>query len=226
MNKKQVIYFLENHADESYKNFCSKLTPTNDKIYGVKVPILRTFAKEIAKTEAKEFLNLPKDSFEEKCLHGFVLGYAKLDFEEFVLQIKKFSLLIDNWAVCDTACSTFKIIKKHKDEFLPIIKNLLEGEDFQVRFALVLLLDYYVEDNYVDYIFSVCDSVERQNYYVKMAVAWLISVCYVKQRQKTDEYLKRAKLDKFTFNIALQKIRESFRVSQEDKQKLKEMKVK
>ena len=226
MNYSQVIKLLEDNKETKYCEFSKKLTPTNDKIYGVRVPFLRSIAKQIAKENYKEFLTYKKNSFEEKQLHGFVLGYAKIDYLDFVIELEKFSRIIDNWAVCDTACATFKIINKHKDEFLLEIKKYLLGSDFQIRLALVLLLDYYIEDKYMNYIFTVCDSIYNDNYYVKMATAWLLSVCFVKFPKQTEEYLSQAKLDKFTFNKTIQKITESYRVCESDKEKLKKMKVK
>ncbi len=226
MTYDEVIKFLNDNAEESLKNFSKKLTPTNDYIYGVRVPVLRSFAKRIASENPEEFLNFTKRSLEEKQLHGYVLGYMKTEYSEFVKNLEKFSVLIDNWCVCDTGVATFKIIKKHKKEFLNEIPKYLSGGEFQIRLALVILLDYYVEEEYLSYVFDVCDEVKHDGYYVKMAVAWLISVCYVKFPKQTEEYLHRAKLDKFTFNKAVQKTIESFRVSASDKEKLKKMKVK
>lgn len=226
MTYEEVIAFIKENSEEKLKDFSKKLTPTNDYVYGVRVPVLRAIAKRIAKENPLEFLSFEKHSLEEKQLHGYVLGYADFSYDVFVKQLKKFSLIVDNWAVCDTACATFKIIKKYKSDFLKEIDKYLSGSEFQIRLGLVILLDYYVEDAYAEYIFNACDSVNKDGFYVKMAVAWLISVCYVKIKIQTEEYLKRAKLDKFTFNKAIQKITESYRVSDSDKEKLKRMKVK
>lgn len=226
MTYDEVIKFLNDNSEEKLKNFSKKLTPTNDYIYGVRIPVLRTLAKRIANENPTEFLSFKKSSLEEKQLHGYVLGYMKIDYADFLQRLQEFSLLIDNWSVCDTAVATFKIIKKHKKEFFNELPKYLSGGEFQIRLALIILLDYYIEEDYAEYIFNVCDEVKHDGYYVKMAVAWLISVCYVKMPKATEEYLKRANLDKFTFNKAIQKIIESFRVSDADKEKLKKMKVK
>jgi len=169
----------------------------------------------------------PKNSLEEKMLHGFVIGYMKCDFAEFVARIKDFVPMIDNWAVCDTASSTFKRINKHREEFLPVIEEFLDGGEFYRRLAFTLLLDFYVSDGYADYIFEATDNItEDDGYYVKMAAAWLISVCYVKLKERTEKYLTGGTLEKFTLNKAIQKITESYRVEEADKLRLKKLKVK
>lgn len=227
MTYEETMNFIKENSEEKVAAFSARLTPTADKIYGVRVPLLRELAKRIAKENPEEFLRETKNSLEEKMLHGFVIGYMKCDFNEFVKNVKYFAGLVDNWAVCDTACSTFAQIKKHREEFLPVITEFLSGGDFDRRLGYVMLLDYYVDKEYAPYIFAACDEVkEADGYYVKMAVSWLISVCYVKIKDETEEYFTRHKLDKFTFNKAIQKITESFRVADSDKEKLKKMKVK
>lgn len=227
MNYGEIIEFLNAHAEDKYAAFTGKLTPTTDKIYGVRVPVLRKYAKEIAKTDAAEFLAQPKNSLEEKMLHGFVIGYAKCGYGEFVTRVKDFAPMIDNWAVCDTASSTFKQIEKHREEFLPVITELFGGGEFHRRLAFTLLLDFYVSDGYLDYIFGATDNItEADGYYVKMAAAWLLSVCYIKLKDRTEKYLAGGTLEKFTLNKAIQKITESYRVEEADKQRLKKLKVK
>ena len=121
--------------------------------------------------------------------------------------------------------SSMKIVKKNKDIFKDKIKEYLNSkEEFTVRVGIILLLDYYLEEEYLDEVFSLIDNIKREEYYINMAISWLISIALIKYKDKTLKYLKVCNLDDFTYNKALQKARESKRISKEDKkyyQKLK-----
>ena len=145
-----------------------------------------------------------------------VIGYGKTDLITRFSLIDRFVLKIDNWAVCDSFCAALKSAKKNKSEFFDYIqKYLYSKSEFEIRFAVVMLLDYFIDDEYIETIFKICEQVRHEGYYVKMAVAWLLSVCVVKFPEKTVDYLKQDTLDIFTHNKAIQKARESFRVSDE-----------
>lgn len=202
-----------------------------DKVIGIRTPILKKIAKEISKGDWRKFINLSiNDIYEEKVLKGLVLSYVKEEFsiiETFLL--KFYYNYVDSWAICDIVVGNLKIIKKNKDEHFYLLKNFHNSENpWIVRIGLVTLLSYYIEEDYLDDIFKICLEVKSQEYYVKMALAWLISILFIKERDKTLEFLKnnREIIDSWTYNKALQKIVESFRVSLEDKELMKKMKIK
>ena len=127
----------------------------------------------------------------------------------------------------DTFCSSLKITKKNMDRMHTfILDNLKSKNPWRKRFSIVMLMDYYLSEEYLDEIFDICDTIKDDEYYYKMAVAWLLSMCFVKFRDRTMAYFTNCNLDDFTYNKALQKTRESLRVSKEDKETLKEMKRK
>lgn len=224
----QIREKLFSLADGEYQKFHSGLCPGTDNIIGVRVPVLRNLAKEIAHSGGfLDFLNCPTAYYEETMLQGMLIGFVK-DFDASVEYTRAFIPKIDNWAVCDVFCAGFKITKKHYDEMLAFIIPYLESEkEFEVRFAVVMLLDFYVTEKYIDEVIALLDGVHHDGYYVKMAVAWALSVCYVKFPDVTMEYLKNAdSLDDFTYNKALSKITESLRVSAEDKAVIRAMKRK
>lgn len=222
---------LRDLMDEKYAKFNQKLCPdTKRKMLGVRIPELRKLAQKIAKQDNwNEFLKQADDNcFEEVLLQGLVIAYKKIEMQEKLEYVKWFVPKIDSWAICDTFCPTLKI----KPQDLPKIWNFLESylhskQEFEVRFAVIMMLDYYITEEYVDQVLAKLDLVSHQGYYVKMAVAWCLAEIGTKFNEKAMNYLKSENhLDKFTFNKALQKMRESYRIDKEQKEVLKEMKRK
>lgn len=213
-------------ADEKYKEFHSGLCPNTNNIIGVRVPILRNYAKEIAKGNFRKYLKeAQKEYYEEIMLQGMVIGLAKMECEERLEYIAKFIPKIDNWAVCDVTCAGLKFTKKNLDVVWSFLQTYLKSnKEFELRFVIVMLLDFYITEEYIDKVIRILDSIKHEGYYVKMAIAWAISVSYVKFPNKTIEYLKNNTLDNFTYNKALQKIIESYRVTEEDKKTIRAMK--
>lgn len=215
-------------SDEKYKQFHSRLCPGTNNIIGVRVPILRKYAKEIAKGDYKSYLeNAKSDYYEEIMLQGIVIGLAKVEINEFQEYLKKFIPKIDNWAVCDVTISTLKITQKYKEEMWKFIqKYITSKKEFEVRFAIVMMLSYYIDENYINQVLNILNNIKHEGYYVKMAIAWAISVAFVKFPEVTWKLIKNNNLDNFTYNKSLQKIIESYRIDQKTKQKIKSMKIK
>lgn len=155
-----------------------------------------------------------------------IIGLSKeKDFHTCTKQIEKFIPKIDNWAICDTFCAGLKITKKHKQEMWEFIQKYVKSkQEFEIRFGVVMILDYYIESEYLKDIFQIFNSIKSDKYYVQMAVAWAISICLIKYYDETKRYLKTADLDSFTYSKAIQKAIESFRITEEQKKELREMK--
>lgn len=215
-------------ADEEYQKFSSSLLPNTDNILGVRLPQLRKLAKAIAKDDWREFMaNYDSKYFEEIMLQGLVLGYAKADIEEILQYVADFVPKIDNWSVCDSFCAGLKFTKNNMERVWNFIQPFLSSnKEFEVRFGVVMLLDFYINDEYIDKVIKSLDAIKHPGYYAKMAVAWTISICYIKFSKQTMEYLKNNTLDDFTYNKSLQKITESLRVDKETKIIIKSMKKK
>lgn len=220
--KEQLISLSE----EKYAAFQKKLIPGENNIVGVRIPQIRALAKQIAKNGWRGFLkDAENGSMEETMLWGLVIGYAKMDPSERINFIASFIPEIKSWAVCDTFCSNLKFTAKHKEVVFDFLKPYFKSEnEFFVRFAVIMLMDYFIDDEYLGKVFKILDSVKHEGYYVKMAVAWAVSMCFVKFPEKTYIYLGSNSLDDFTYNKSLQKIIESYRVSSEDKEKIRKMK--
>lgn len=220
---------LENLADEKYKKFQSGLCPETENILGIRVPVLRNYAKELCKNFSTQDLlnNIEDDFYEEIMLQGMIIGLDKsVDWQEKRKYIEEFVPKIDNWAVCDVFCAGLKFTKKYKNEMWKLINEYTNSdEEFELRFAIVMILDYYIEEEYIKEIFRIFNQIKSDKYYVKMAIAWAISICLIKYYEETIEYLKEnSEIDNWTYNKAIQKAIESYRITEEQKQYLKKMK--
>lgn len=219
---------LQEMADEKYREFHGKLIPGVDTIfYGVRVPALRKLAKQLVKGDWRGFVERTKDSdiYEMNMLCGMVTALAKCEFEEKLEYVKKFIPCINNWAVCDIVCGDMKDVKKNQKRMYEFIQPFFSSEEeYEVRFAVVILMQYFLTEEYIQDVLKIYDGIRHEGYYVKMAVAWGISLCFIKYRDITLRYLSSCSLDDFTYNKSIQKMIESFRVRDEDKQMLRKMK--
>ena len=208
-------------ADEKYKEFHSGLCHNTNNIVGVRVPILRNYDKELVKEGfEKNYNKIQTEYYEEIMLKGMMIGLEKMDIDTKLTYIKEFIPYIDNWAVCDIFVAGLKI--KEKEKFYNFIQKYLENNktEFEIRFGLVSLLDYYIDKEHIQEIFKITDKIKRDEYYIEMAIAWLISICYIKFPKETEEYLNNNKLSDFAYNKSIQKIIESTRVDEQVKNKL------
>lgn len=227
MENNQIRKRLEELADEEYKKFHTGLCPKSSEILGVRVPILRNFAKEIVKEgNIEEYLeNALDNSYEEILLQGMVLGLWKTNIENFAKYLEKFIPKINSWAVCDVSVAGFKITKKNMEYMWNFLQKYLKSnKEFELRFAIVMLLDFYITDEYIDEVLQILNNIKNDEYYVKMAVAWTLQVVFVKFPNKTMQLLKNNKIDDWTYNKALQKIIESYRVDENTKNEIRKMK--
>lgn len=216
---------LQRNADPSYREFHRSLVPGLKNFLGVRVPKLREISKKAAKKDYWSFAReADREIYEELMIRGMMIGYAGLSKEEQRSELENFVPCINNWAVCDCCCSTFKFMKKNQEEWFTFLKPYVySSREYEIRFALVAMLDFFIHEDYIDYILEILGQVKHEGYYAKMAAAWAVSDCYVKFPEKTEEFLRKNLLDNFTHNKSIQKIRESYRVSKEDKERVKKL---
>lgn len=220
MLREKVLKQLYEMQDLKYKEFDSSLCPNVDNIIGVQVPKLRAIAKELVKEKQREYLELENiEYYEEKVIQGLMIGMSNLTIEDTKKYLEKFIPKIDSWAVCDIVCSSLKLAKKYQKEMWEFLETYIKSDkEFEIRFVVVMYLDYFLNDEYIDRVIKNISKIKSDKYYVQMAIAWLLAESFIKQKEKTNEYLKNNKLDNFTHNKAIQKIIDSYRVSQEDKE--------
>lgn len=218
--------FLEESAEDGYRAFHQKLVPTQKRILGVRSPLLKSLAKEIAKGDWPGFLELAQDdSYEELLIQGHVIAGAKQDLKETLELIRGFIPKMDNWAVCDSFCAGLKKAGKNQAVFWDFLQPYLASSgEFARRFAIVMLMSYFVDREYLAKVLESYDKADKEGYYVKMGVAWGISLVFVRFPEEAMAYLKDNHLDDFTYNKALQKIIESNRVGSETKAEIRAMK--
>lgn len=228
MKYNEFLSELYSLQDLKYKEFHSKII-MSDKLIGVRTFELKRIAKTIARSNYDEFFKENRHEFyEENMVYGLVLGYLKLDYEDLKFYIESFIPYINNWAVCDMTVSNLKkyVKNKNKDSIFEDIKRYIKDPNPWInRFGYVMLLEYFIEEKYINEIFELCKKY-KDEYYVKMAIAWLISFCYIKYKGRTLTFLKNSNLDDWTYNKSIQKIIESNRVGIEDKNMLRKMRRK
>lgn len=209
---------------EEVKNKIKTLKTT---AFGVSIPELRRLAAAVAKDNYREFLdNNTFESFELTLCHAFVIGYAKDDITILLDYFKKFIPYVNRWEFNDSLCQNFKITRRRQEEvwnFLMHYKN--SPHEFESRIVSVMLLSHYLNDAYIDRVLKVLDTLNTDDYYAQMGVAWALATIMGKYPEKCLTYLQSdtCHLDKTTYRKTLQKIRESFRVSDEIKQLTKTM---
>lgn len=222
-----IVEKLLEAQDMGFRQFHIKLLPTVDegKVIGVRTPVLRKIAKEISKSdECVNFLNeLPHNYYEENQLHGFIISDIK-DFSRCITEIEKFLPYIDNWATCDQTSP--KVFKKNRDLLLPYIDKWIQSnETYTVRFAIGMLMQHYLDEDFRPEYVKLVSSVKSEEYYVNMEIAWYMATALAKQWDETVIYLEEKKMDKWVHNKTIQKARESYRITAEQKKYLKTLKI-
>lgn len=226
-NYKELINYLSTFIDTKYLEFNKKIVNNSGNMLGIRTPILRNIAKDIIKTDPIKFLSTIKNNyFEESILEGVVISGFK-DKDLFDKYLELFIPKINNWATCDMCISSMKQMKKD-EKFFALAKKLIKSDkEFEIRVGYIIMMDHFLDDRHIDKILNVLNNEENSSYYyVNMAKAWLISECFVKFRDKTLNFILDNSLDKFTHNKSIQKIIESYRVSDEDREYLQTLKRK
>ncbi len=230
-NEKRYEEFLQNLyslADNSYKKFTANLGINENYLIGVRTPELKKIAKSISKEDYLKFIELNNHkTYEERLIHGLLIGYIKEDFKNIQQLLWDFIPYVDNWALCDLTVTNIHIWNRNTKDGFSFVKRCLKCKnEWYQRVGFILLLDYYINDEYIDQILDICNHHKTDKYYVKMAIAWLISICYIKQKEKTLLFLQNNEMDSWIQNKSIQKIRESTRIDKIEKDELLKWKKK
>lgn len=216
-----------NLQDKSFADFQAGLLPGIERssIIGVRLPILRDVAKELIKDGTSEELmkNLPHKFFEENLLHSIFISEMK-DFDECVTETDRFLPFVDNWAVCDTMSP--KSFKKNREKLLIKIRKWAESREvYTCRFGIKMLMNHFLDGDFREELLQIPASVKSGEYYVNMMIAWFFATALAKQWEPTVKYLENRSLSAWVHNKTIQKARESFRITAEQKTYLKSLKV-
>lgn len=217
----RAVSELEAKSDPRYKNFNDKITASKTESLGVRMPDVKAVAKSVDKSEIEEYLSECRFAYyEDTIIFGLLL--ARLGADEFWKRKDEYLGRCDSWAHIDTVVPAIKIGKADKDRFYELNKDGIESLDgFFLRFRIVVFMRFYIDETHTAEILRLMDKLDGRGYYNDMAIAWLISVAFVKQRGITLAYLQNDNLGEFTHNKAISKIHDSFRVSDSDKKYLK-----
>lgn len=220
MNLREELF---KNQDLKYRDFHKKLIPNVDesKIIGVRVPVVRKIAKYAFQKSADNFC----EYYEEKEVFGLTLSMKKCSVEEHKKDISEFVSLIDNWGICDTCTASMKFIAKDKTQYFDFLSSFVGAGEYPTRFAIVALMDFYLDDEYIDRVLDLYKTILSDKYYVNMALAWAYSMAFIKYEEKVFGLIKSKTLSPWVQNKTIQKIRESYRVDSETKNKLKEYKI-
>ncbi|MBP5674715.1 DNA alkylation repair protein [Candidatus Saccharibacteria bacterium] len=215
---------LAANADEGYREFSMKGIPSERPFIGVRIPKIREIVKRVPEEKFPEFLAARPVAIEEVLARGMII--ARMKYPEMVSAFDSQVELISDWCTCDTFCAAIrKKVAKNREEFYEtkISKLLSSSEEFSTRVGIVLLLGY-VSAEWLQVIFEEVEKLSsREEYYVRMGVAWLVAECFIKFPEETLSYMKVSKLPAWTYNKAISKICDSYRVSGEAKNMLRKM---
>lgn len=214
---------LFKNRDLKYKNFHKKLVPNIDesKIIGVRVPTVRKIAKKAFLANAQNQC----EYYEEIEAFGFCAAMKKCGATEHKRDIEKFVSMTDNWGTCDTCTAAMKFIGESKSEYFDFICSFIGRGEYPTRFAIVALMDYYLDDEYIDRVLKIYSEIKSDKYYINMALAWALSMAFIKHKGKVMPILESRTLNADVQNKTIQKICDSYRVSKETKSKIKEYKI-
>ena len=225
-----VKSILNLNKDDKYSDFSSGLIPGENNILGVRLPVLRGIAKQIAAGDYKYYFENECNNmiyFEEVMLKGMVIGCLKTEDDVYWKYVEEFVPLINNWSVNDSFCAGLKRTSRQLDYVWCFLqKYLCSKNEFELRFGIVMLMDYFLIDSYADRAIDIVAAIEHEGYYVKMAIAWFMATSYIKYPKYTIETMNRRISDDWTFNKSIQKMLESKRISDENKTFLRKMKRK
>ena len=227
MINEEIREKLYDRQDLKYRDFQAKLIPgmEPEKMIGVRTPDLRKIAKQMAKREdIGEFLeNLPHEFFDENQVHAFVISELK-DYGRCVQGVERFLPFVDNWATCDQMSP--KVFKKHRPELLDSIKEWIRSEHtYTVRFAVGMLMQHYLDEDFDPAYPEMVAEVQSEEYYIRMMIAWYFATALAKQYEAVLPYIEERRLEPWTHNKTIQKAVESYRITPEQKEYLKSLKV-
>lgn len=209
--------------DMAYRDFHSRLMPGIDKetVIGIRVPVLRKYAKSIAGTELSEkfIKELPHRYYEENNLHMMLITRIK-DYDRCLLEIERFLPYIDNWATCDFPAP--KCFENHKEDLLPVIKRwITSSETYTIRYGIGMLMRLYLDADFDPEYVRIVAEVKSDEYYVNMMIAWYMATALAKQWDVVIPYIEEHRMPDWVHRKTIQKAVESYRITDEQKRYLK-----
>ena len=232
MNQEEIIHDVQKRLfemqDAEYRDFHAKLVPTMEKtkFIGIRTPMLRKFAKKFGKTEESEiFLQvLPHQYYEENNLHGLLIEQIR-DYDKCLEELERFLPFIDNWATCDLLA--LHMMKKHRDIFIREVFRWIESDQpYTIRFGIGMLMRHYLDEEFKTEYPEKVAAIRSEEYYVNMIRAWYFATALAKQYENVLPFLEKRQMDVWTHNKTIQKAIESYRITSEQKEYLRTLRIK
>lgn len=232
MNQEEIIHDVQKRLfemqDAEYRDFHAKLVPTMEKtkFIGIRTPMLRKFAKKFGKTEESEiFLQvLPHQYYEENNLHGLLIEQIR-DYDKCLEELERFLPFIDNWATCDLLA--LHMMKKHRDIFIREVFRWIESDQpYTIRFGISMLMRHYLDEEFKTEYPEKVAAIRSEEYYVNMIRAWYFATALAKQYENVLPFLEKRQMDVWTHNKTIQKAIESYRITSEQKEYLRTLRIK
>ena len=232
MNQEEIIHDVQKRLfemqDAEYRDFHAKLVPTMEKtkFIGIRTPMLRKFAKKFGKTEESEiFLQvLPHQYYEENNLQGLLIEQIR-DYDKCLEELERFLPFIDNWATCDLLA--LHMMKKHRDVFIREVFRWIESDQpYTIRFGISMLMRHYLDEEFKTEYPEKVAAIRSEEYYVNMMRAWYFATALAKQYEKVLPFLEKRQMDVWTHNKTIQKAIESYRITSEQKEYLRTLRIK
>ena len=227
----EIQQILYSHQDKKYADFVSKLVPTvpKERFIGVRSPefkkIIRDIKSNLSESQINDFLqSLPHEYHEENILQVCLLNNLD-DYDEYIQKLEAFLPFVDNWAVSDGLGN--KVLEKNTQKLIEKISVWIQDDKpYTKRVAMLFLKKYYLHESFSEEYLQWAAKIRTDEYYVNMMTAWLFADSLVYQWDTTIKFLQEQKLDIWTHNKTIQKARESFRITPEQKEYLKTLKRK
>ena len=223
-----ILNSLFEMQDKNYQSFQAKLVPSvnQNSVIGVRTPELKLIAKQVFVSPCcNNFLsNLPHKYFEENQLHAFLISLQK-DFDICISQLEKFLPYIDNWATCDQLSPVCFKKRENHTKLLPYIREWIKNlHVYTCRFAIKLLMQHFLDEDFSTEYLELVSTVKSSEYYINMMIAWYYATALAKQWDSTIGYIEQNKIEQWTHNKTIQKAIESYRITEEQKTYLRQLK--
>ena len=213
---------LRNAAEPELAELNSKLTPGKDRIIGVRVPVIRDIARQVVGDDWRQVLDGEPESFEEEMLRGVVIATAPVSAAERIRLTEDFLDYVDNWATCDIFCNSWRFRKEESEEVWHYFSSLIDsGEEYRMRVSLIARMSLFKDGEHCRLLLEDIATHDHPGYYYRMGAAWAVSMVYVNHPEMTEELIRSGRMEVWTHNKSIQKIRESRRVSKEKKEELR-----
>lgn len=210
ISSEEILTYLHSQAEEKYRRFSAGLLPGEDKLLGVRLPILRKLARKMAADDWQNYRPGPAATFEELMLRGLLPSYAQAPLEVRLNALESYVPLIRNWSLCDSCCCSCRFVQDSPEQVQEWLQPFLYSEEeFPARFGIVMLLFHYLKkEEHAAAVAQHLPQLPARGYYAQMAIAWCTCELHFRYPELAAPLLN-GKLRPELITLTRRKIRES-----------------